>query len=191
MNRKSSRFFGFLMASEILIIGLLLPATIGAKEKFPEPSSQWLGSYSNYSLVQNSKERILVDIWQDEKTVIGHFHFGTRPGKKPQRGILENIQFDRASGAISFYTKLTSSYPKIHHSPPQLVKFEGILKDDEFNGTIEHFDSLETQKPIRKEKITLVKKDLQIVQDNLRTSPNQKEWQKSKPRIFKERSPEW
>ncbi|MFN8547149.1 MAG: hypothetical protein U0527_04045 [Candidatus Eisenbacteria bacterium] len=150
-----------------------------------------LGAFSHVEMTGEHAYGHAIQLFRSGEKLLGLLLVYVGPAEEPPAGELESIQYDAASGALSFRAKLTlgSVVGAGGRQVPSrdLYSFRGTLKESTLSGVLEITDQAHPDVPPRREMLSL-KRDLDAV---LPESKSVNAWRESIGEILKTRGPKW
>jgi hypothetical protein len=149
-----------------------------------------LGSFSNMEFTEEHQYGSEVRLWKKGGEVIGQFsHSDGLIGETPT-GVIENVNYDEKTGAMSFEAKLTTGQHscKEHSDVPSrdLFQFNGTLGKESLSGILRQLDALHNNELLGEERKVDMKR-------TNRTLPDQtyKQWKEKTAQVLSSYGPKW
>ncbi len=124
---------------------LALPLSASAQKPAP-PAVAVVGSFSNMRYTEEHAYGYAVELWRHEKSLIGMFLASEGLAGDTPTGLIENVEYNARTGALSFQARLTTGvvYSKEHDGVPSrdLFRFTGYLKGSRLRGRLDRYDLL-------------------------------------------------
>jgi hypothetical protein len=125
------------------IVGMIVFLPIASVSDVDEPNVRWLGEFSNLESDGEHESGFSIALWNDREALIGILFAHSGLIGDPPRGFLEDVNYDRASGAITFEVRFLSG--SMRNSKNEWVrskthiKFKGSLSTEMLEGDLEEF----------------------------------------------------
>jgi len=173
------------------VVSLFFMATLVlAKDGF-----RHYGTWSNVEMSESDEPHAAgfsLTLWENENNLFGYLTQYVGPPYDPPIGKVENLEFDNASGDISFTAKM--SIGVIHSQKDNQwipskdsYSFKGIIKDEGIDGIME-IASGDARKFIEENKIFLKGK---VGVDPFWDNKTYEEWKTFYEPIYRNRGPKW
>jgi hypothetical protein len=132
-----------------------------------------------------------LELWKDRGTLVGFLSEYVGPVADPPIGLLQELKFDAATGALSFSARITlgvtfSAKHKEGAPSRDLYVFRGTLRDAEVRGTLEKHDRLDNR-PTTTREIVLIRTERNPFWDG----KTLEDWQEFHAEILRARGPKW
>lgn len=174
----------------VLLIALAQPISVSFAQS-PEAPLTIVGEFSNMRFTEEHAYGNSVQLWQQGDKLFGFFEASEGLAGDTPAGLLEGVQFDPRTGALSFKAKLTMGVvlmqPGRQEPSRDLFEFRGTLGKDVLTGTLTQRDMLRPQATPVTSQVRLRKQS----SDSMIKARTYAEWKKSADEILKFRGPRW
>lgn len=131
-----------------------------------------------------------VELWNNNGSLIGMIHHHRGLCGDPPAGLIEDVSYDKKTGALSFQARLSDGWAGLNASEPtkDIIVFRGVLANKMLRGRV-CWKTPNTNICLRQETVRLsVKHDSYWAHQSYATY---EEWKKAKQRILDFRGPKW
>ena len=177
------------------LVGVALIAAFAGAETHPravQPAVAVSGRFTNMRFTEEHAYGYAVELWRYEKSLIGLFLASEGLEGDTPAGIIENLEFNDKTGALSFQARLTTGvvYSKEHDGIPSrdLFRFTGFLKSSRLRGRLERYDLLNPHAAPATEKVVLPREKSASDMTAYKTFS---EWKEVTDEILEFRGPKW
>jgi hypothetical protein len=191
-----------MMLREVLLAAVLssVPAFSDAAEYTLNLNAQApisvVGSFSNMRYTNEHAYGYAVELWRSSDCFFGIFFSSSGLNGDAPAGLIENIKYDKKTGAISFSARLTmgevSPIPGKDAGEPSkdIYEFTGVLKNNSLGGAVLHeILNLPAVRPHTPEKVVL--KPSPEESKWMPYLPTYSQWELAKKDLLKRRGPKW
>jgi hypothetical protein len=173
-----------------LLVALAQPL-VSALPQSRETPVAIVGEYSNMEFTEEHAYGYTAQLWRQGDRVFGLFEASEGLAGDTPAGMLDEVQFDPRSGALSFKAKLSIGVvlqPSGRQEPSRdLFEFRGTLERTALVGTLRQWDMRQPQgRPVTRQ----VRLQKQSGASRIQAS-TYAEWKKSADEILKFRGPKW
>lgn len=178
----------------ITALALLLSMVIPQAAYCAEESQQFtaIGAFSNMRFTEEHQYGAEVHLWREGDGFVGLFFFSEGLIGDTPIGLIENVEYDSTTGAISFTSRLTigQHFCNVHRDVPSRdgFGFKGTLSSSSLSGALSRSDALHpANRPI--EENVILKK---VSDDGApRVYASRADWETAYRETLKVRGPKW
>jgi hypothetical protein len=151
-----------------------------------------IGSYSNMRFTKEHQYGSEVHLWRDSDHFVGHFFFSEGLSGDTPIGLIENVEYESKTGAISFSARLTTGqhFCNVHRDVPSrdAFNFKGTLSASSLSGALSRADALHPgNQPVTENVILKKASD----DGTPRVYASREAWEAAYREAFKARGPKW
>jgi hypothetical protein len=172
----------------LLITAALVPVCLAADTG----SVSFVGDFSNIHSTAEHSYGSSVQLWRQDDKLFGLFYAASGLSGDTPTGQLEDVQYDPATGKLSFKAKLSvgAVYMGKGKQEPthDIFSFKGSLQNNIITGVLTHEEKHQTKpRPI----VTRVRLTKSKTSESPLPSSTYDEWRQAADQILKVRGPKW
>lgn len=182
---------GSLLVLAVAALAGALQATAPAGSSREAPPLAFMGEFSNVRHTAEHAYGYSVQLWRESDKVFGLFTAASGPATDVPCGLLEDVRFDPATGALSFTAKLsvaTIYLGKGRQEPTHdRFTFKGTLRDNALAGVLTHVDELQPKSKPTSKRLRLPRTSTPSTIE----AATHEDWKRAADAILKARGPKW
>jgi hypothetical protein len=169
----------------------LVQLTAGVSAQSPAAPLRIVGEYSNIKFTGEHAYGYTVQLWQQGDRLFGFLESSDGLAGDTPIGTLDEVQYDRRNGSLSFRAKLTMGMALLAQGREEpsrdLFEFRGTLKRAALTGTITRQDMLRPQVKPKSGQVRLPKQS----DETMIEAQTYAEWKTLADQLLKFRGPKW